>query len=56
MLLEGVRLMAVGMLTVFVFLTLLVGLMHASAVIIAANAHRLRVGEAVAGRQALHIK
>ena len=31
MILEGVRLMAVGMLTVFAFLTLLVGLMRGSA-------------------------
>ncbi len=40
MLLEGLRLMAVGMTTVFVFLTLLVGLMRASAVFFEANAHR----------------
>ena len=40
MLLEGLRLMAVGMTTVFVFLTLLVGLMHASAAFFEANAHR----------------
>ena len=40
MLLEGLRLMVVGMATVFVFLTLLVGLMHASAVFFEANAHR----------------
>lgn len=32
MMLEGLRLMAVGMFTVFVFLTLLVGVMKASAV------------------------
>jgi Na+-transporting methylmalonyl-CoA/oxaloacetate decarboxylase gamma subunit len=32
--------MAVGMTTVFVFLTLLVGLMHASAAFFEANAHR----------------
>ncbi len=32
MILEGLRLMAVGMFTVFAFLTLLVGLMSASAV------------------------
>ncbi|MBW1885593.1 MAG: OadG family protein [Deltaproteobacteria bacterium] len=40
MLLDGLRLMAVGMTTVFVFLTLLVGLMRASAVFFEANAHR----------------
>lgn len=39
MFLEGVRLMAVGMLTVFAFLTLLVGVMKASAAFFAANAH-----------------
>ena len=39
-LLEGLRLMAVGMTTVFFFLTLLVGLMYASAVFFEANAHR----------------
>jgi len=37
---EGLRLMAVGMFTVFAFLTLLVGLMHASAAFFEANAHR----------------
>ncbi len=40
MLAEGFRLMAVGMVTVFAFLTLLVGLMHASAAFFEANAHR----------------
>lgn len=40
MLMEGVRLMAVGMFTVFAFLTLLVGVMKASAVFFEANAHR----------------
>ena len=40
MMLEGVQLMIVGMLTVFVFLTLLVGLMKASAAFFEANAHR----------------
>ena len=40
MMLEGVRLMAVGMLTVFTFLTLLVALMHASARFFAAHAER----------------
>ena len=40
MLVEGLRLMAVGMVTVFAFLTLLVGLMHASAAFFEANAHR----------------
>ena len=39
MLLEGLRLMAVGMTTVFVFLALLVGLMRASAIFFEANAH-----------------
>jgi sodium pump decarboxylase gamma subunit len=37
---EGVRLMVVGMFTVFAFLTLLVGLMKASAAFFEANAHR----------------
>ena len=40
MVLEGVRLMAVGMFTVFAFLTLLVGAMHAMAAFVAANADR----------------
>jgi sodium pump decarboxylase gamma subunit len=40
MLLEGVRLMVVGMLTVFAFLTLLVALMRASAAFFEAQAHR----------------
>lgn len=40
MMLEGLRLMFVGMFTVFVFLTLLVGLMKAQAAFFAANAHR----------------
>jgi sodium pump decarboxylase gamma subunit len=40
MLLEGLRLMAVGMVTVFVFLSLLVGLMQGSAAFFAAFAHR----------------
>ena len=40
MLMEGVRLMAVGMFTVFAFLTLLVGLMKAMAAFFEANAHR----------------
>ena len=40
MVVEGLRLMAVGMFTVFAFLTLLVGLMHASAAFFEANAHR----------------
>lgn len=37
---EGIRLVAVGMFTVFAFLTLLVGLMRASALFFEANAHR----------------
>ena len=37
---EGLRLMAVGMLMVFAFLTLLVGLMKGSAVFFEAFAHR----------------
>jgi Na+-transporting methylmalonyl-CoA/oxaloacetate decarboxylase gamma subunit len=37
---EGMRLMAVGMFTVFAFLTLLVGLMRGSAAFFEANAHR----------------
>ncbi len=40
MLFDGLRLMAVGMITVFSFLTLLVAMMHASAVFFEANAHR----------------
>ena len=40
MMLEGVRLMAVGMFTVFAFLGLLVGIMNAMASLIEANAHR----------------
>ena len=40
MLMEGVRLMAVGMFTVFAFLTLLVGLMKVMAAFFEANAHR----------------
>lgn len=36
---DGVRLMIVGMFTVFAFLTLLVGLMRASAAFFTANAH-----------------
>ncbi len=37
---EGVRLMVVGMFTVFAFLTLLVGMMKLSAAFFEANAHR----------------
>lgn len=40
MMLEGVRLMAVGMFTVFAFLSLLVGIMTVMASLIEANAHR----------------
>ena len=40
MLEEGLRLVAVGMLTVFTFLGLLVGLMRASAAFFEAQAHR----------------
>ncbi len=40
MVLEGLRLMTIGMFTVFAFLTLLVGLMKASASFFEANAHR----------------
>ncbi len=40
MMLEGVRLMAVGMFTVFAFLTLLVGMMKGAAVFFEAFAHR----------------
>ena len=40
MMMEGVRLMVVGMFTVFAFLTLLVGIMKASAAFFEANAHR----------------
>ena len=36
---EGVRLMVVGMFTVFAFLTLLVGMMKLSAAFFEANAH-----------------
>ena len=48
MMMEGVQLMAVGMLTVFAFLTLLVGLMKVSAAFFLANAHRFP-DEALAG-------
>lgn len=37
---EGVRLMVVGMFTVFAFLSLMVGVMKASAAFFEANAHR----------------
>ena len=37
---EGLRLMAVGMITVFAFLTLLVAMMQASAAFFEANEHR----------------
>lgn len=50
MLLEGVRLMAVGMFTVFAFLTLLVGVMKASAAFFAANAHRFPEAEPASAR------
>ena len=40
MLMDGLRLMAVGMITVFAFLSLLVGMMSASAAFFEANAHR----------------
>ena len=40
MMMEGVRLMVVGMFTVFAFLTLLVGMMKASAVFFERFAHR----------------
>ena len=51
---EGVRLMAVGMFTVFAFLTLLVGLMKASAVFFEVFAHRFpdAAGDAQRGRDA----
>jgi Na+-transporting methylmalonyl-CoA/oxaloacetate decarboxylase gamma subunit len=58
MMMEGVRLMAVGMFAVFTFLTLLVGLMKASAAIFQAHAHRFPeelarpAVRAVAGAQA----
>lgn len=45
MLTEGFRLMAVGMFTVFAFLTLLVGMMRASAAFFEANAHRFPEAE-----------
>jgi Na+-transporting methylmalonyl-CoA/oxaloacetate decarboxylase gamma subunit len=47
MMMEGVRLMAVGMFTVFAFLTLLVGLMKVMAVFFEANAHRFPEDEPV---------
>lgn len=40
MILEGFRLMAVGMFTVFAFLTLLVGMMKGSAIFFERFAHR----------------
>jgi len=40
MMMDGVRLMVVGMLMVFAFLTLLVGMMKGSAVFFEAFAHR----------------
>lgn len=40
MMMEGVRLMVVGMITVFAFLTLLVGMMKTSAVFFERFAHR----------------
>ena len=45
---EGLRLMTVGMFTVFAFLTLLVGLMKASAAFFEANAHRFPEDEPAA--------
>lgn len=45
---EGVRLMAVGMFTVFAFLSLMVGVMKASAAFFEANAHRFPEDEAPA--------
>ncbi len=42
---EGVRLMVVGMFTVFAFLTLLVGMMKLSAAFFEANAHRFPEAE-----------
>lgn len=50
MMLEGVRLMVVGMFTVFAFLTLLVGLMKASAAFFEANAHRFPEEEPAAAK------
>ena len=52
MMMEGVRLMAVGMFTVFAFLTLLVGMMKASAAFFEANAHRFLEAEPVEPQQA----
>lgn len=49
MLLEGARLMAVGMFTVFAFLTLLVALMKASAAFFEAHAHRFPEAPETAG-------
>ncbi len=50
MMLEGARLMVVGMFTVFAFLTLLVGLMKVSAAFFEANAHRFPEDEPTAAR------
>jgi sodium pump decarboxylase gamma subunit len=50
MLIEGVRLMFVGMFTVFAFLTLLVGLMKMSAAFFEANAHRFPEDEPAEAR------
>ena len=52
MMMEGVRLMAVGMFTVFAFLTLLVGLMKAMAAFFEANAHRFPEDEPVPAKTA----
>lgn len=49
MMLEGARLMIVGMFTVFAFLSLLVGLMKLSAAFFEANAHRFPEAQPVAG-------
>jgi len=49
---EGLRLAAVGMFTVFAFLTLLVAMMRGSAAFFEANAHRFpeeEPGDTVAG-------
>ena len=51
MILEGVRLMVVGMLTVFAFLTLLVALMRVSAAFFEAQAHRFPEDEGGASQR-----
>ena len=50
--LEGVRLMVVGMFTVFSFLILLVGIMKMSAAFFEANAHRFPEDDPISAKPA----